>query len=170
MTQIVDPVPNDTPGAREIQFSVPQHYNASAILFDNLAAGRGGKVAVVTERESLTYAEICAQACRIGNGLLDLGLTRGDRLVLVLNDSPDYIAAIFGALRAGLVATALMFFFGIYLLTRPVGHTPPRDADAETLSRAARLCGEAQDPQCWLGQTGDKRFLFSESITSGSLP
>ena len=67
------------------------------------------------------------------------------------------------ALRAGLVATALMFFFGIYLLTRPVGHTPPRDADAETLSRAARLCGEAQDPQCWLGQTGDKRFLFSES-------
>ena len=103
MSQIIDPVPNDTPGAQEINFSVPQHYNASAILFDNLTAGRGGKIAIVTERESLTYGEICAQACRIGNGLLDLGLVRGDRLVLVLNDSPDYIAAIFGALRAGLV-------------------------------------------------------------------
>ncbi|MDF1747393.1 MAG: benzoate-CoA ligase family protein [Alphaproteobacteria bacterium] len=103
MTTVIDPVPNDTPGAQEIQFSVPHHYNAASILFDNLTAGRGDKVAVVTEKDSLSYAQICEQSCRIGNGLLGLGLARGDRVLLVLNDSPDYVAAIFGALRAGLV-------------------------------------------------------------------
>ena len=35
--EIVDHVPADNPGAREIGFSVPERYNASRVLFDNLA-------------------------------------------------------------------------------------------------------------------------------------
>ena len=34
-----DQVPADAPGAREIGFAVPQAYNASRVLFDNLAQG-----------------------------------------------------------------------------------------------------------------------------------
>ena len=36
---ITDQVPRDCAGAREIGFSVPERYNASRILFDNLARG-----------------------------------------------------------------------------------------------------------------------------------
>ena len=103
MTDITDRVPHDAPGIREIGFHVPDRYNASSILFNNLAAGRADKAAVVTEAETWRYGELCALACRIGNGLLSLGLKRGDRVILVLNDHPDYAAAIFGAMRAGLV-------------------------------------------------------------------
>ena len=67
------------------------------------------------------------------------------------------------ALRAGLAATAVLFFFGVYLLTRPIRRKPPVEADTTTLARAAALCATADDPQAWLSQTGDKRFLFSES-------
>lgn len=67
------------------------------------------------------------------------------------------------ALRAGLAATALMFFFGIYLLTRPIRRKPPEDARPEVMSQAAVLCDVSEDPQAWLSQTGDKRFLFSET-------
>lgn len=67
------------------------------------------------------------------------------------------------ALRAGLVATALMFFFGIYLLTRPIRRKPPEEARPEVMSEAAVLCDMSEDPQAWLSQTGDKRFLFSET-------
>lgn len=67
------------------------------------------------------------------------------------------------ALRAGLAATALMFFFGIYLLTRPIRRKPPEDARPEAMSQAAVLCEMSEDPQAWLSQTGDKRFLFSET-------
>ena len=35
--EIADQVPSDSPGAREIGFAIPERYNASRILFDNLA-------------------------------------------------------------------------------------------------------------------------------------
>jgi len=98
-----DPVPEDTPGAKEIGFVRPARYNASAILFDNLARGRGDRIAVHSEGGAVTYAELCARACRIGHALLSLGLELGDRVLLFLDDTPAYPAALFGAIRAGLV-------------------------------------------------------------------
>lgn len=70
------------------------------------------------------------------------------------------------ALRAGLAATALTFFFGIYLLTRPIRRKPPEEARPEVMSQAAVLCDMSEDPQAWLSQTGEKRFLFSETGNS----
>ena len=67
------------------------------------------------------------------------------------------------ALRAGLAATAIMFFFSLYLSTRPARRKPPIEFDAQTLQRAALLSEKADDPQAWLSQTGDKRLLFSET-------
>ena len=98
----VDRVPHDAPGSREIGFSVPQQYNASAILFDNVMAA-GYRCAVTGPAGSRTYAELAADACAFGSGLLSLGLNRGDRVLLFLDDTPAYPAAIFGAIRAGLV-------------------------------------------------------------------
>ncbi|WP_425100191.1 bifunctional lysylphosphatidylglycerol flippase/synthetase MprF [Tropicibacter sp. S64] len=66
-------------------------------------------------------------------------------------------------LRAALAATAVLLFFGVFLLTRPIRRTAPVDAGADVLSRAASLCAQADDPHAWLGLTGDKRFLFSET-------
>lgn len=101
--RLVDLVRDDHPCAVEIGFSLPERYNASAILFDNLAAGRGGKTAVYSTAGNATYGELCAEACRWAHAFVSLGLARGDRLVLFLNDSAAYPAAFFGALRAGLV-------------------------------------------------------------------
>ncbi len=67
------------------------------------------------------------------------------------------------ALRAGLVATAVLFFFGIHMLIRPVRRVPPVEGDASTLASAAPIAEAGDDPQAWLSQSGDKRFLFSES-------
>jgi hypothetical protein len=39
-------VPDDASGTREIGFAVPARYNASRILFDNIAAKRGYRLAV----------------------------------------------------------------------------------------------------------------------------
>ncbi|HEV2158371.1 benzoate-CoA ligase family protein [Bradyrhizobium sp.] len=101
--EIRDEVPADSPGAREIDFAVPQAYNASRVLFDNLAKGRGDKLALIGPAGARTYAELCADACRWGNGFASLGLKRGDRVLLFLDDTPAYPAAFFGAVRAGFV-------------------------------------------------------------------
>src|SRR6202163_2966194 len=100
---IADPVPPDNPGAREIGFAIPQQYNASRILFDNPGKGRADNLALTGPAGTRSYGELCAEASRWGNGLQSLGLARGDRVLMFLDDTPAYPAAFFGAVRAGLV-------------------------------------------------------------------
>src|SRR5437879_4010914 len=100
---IADPVPPDSPGALEIGFTIPEKYNASRILFDNLGKGRGDRPALIGPAGTRSYAELCAESSRWGHGLQSLGLKRGDRVLMFLDDTPAYPAAFFGAVRAGLV-------------------------------------------------------------------
>jgi len=98
-----DKVARDAPGAREIGFDLPDRYNASRILFDNLEAGRGAKAAVLSPAGDATYAELCDDARRAGNALKGAGLRHPDRVLMLLDDTRVYPAALFGALRAHLV-------------------------------------------------------------------
>ena len=101
--EIADQVPTDSAGAREIGFSIPGIYNASRILFDNLDRGNGDRLALTGPLGAVSYAELCAEASRWGHGLISLGLKRGDRVLMFLDDTPAYPAAFFGAVRAGFV-------------------------------------------------------------------
>jgi len=101
--EIADAVPPDCAGAREIGFAIPQAYNASRILFDNLAKGRGDRLALTGPLGTRSYRELCDEACRWGHGFVSLGLARGDRILMFLDDTPAYPAAFFGAVRAGFV-------------------------------------------------------------------
>ena len=100
---LIDGVPRDAPGTREIGFSVPDRYNASAILFDNLMAASGYRCAV-TGPAGLAYLCRACRRCRaLWRRAPVAGLRRGDRVLLFLDDTPAYPAALFGAIRAGLV-------------------------------------------------------------------
>ena len=101
--EIADQVPPDNPGSREIGFTIPERYNASRILFDNLARGRGEHLALTGPAGTRSYAKLCDEASQWGHGFTSLGLTRGDRILMFLDDTPAYPAAFFGAVRAGFV-------------------------------------------------------------------
>jgi len=101
--EIADPVPSDSAGAFEIGFTIPERYNASRILFDNISQGRRDRLALTGPAGTRSYAELCAEASRWGHGFQSLGLKRGDRILMFLDDTPDYPAAFFGAVRAGFV-------------------------------------------------------------------
>jgi len=100
---IDDQVPLQNPGAREIGFTIPERYNASRILFDNLVRGNGNRTALTGPGGTRSYAELCAEASRWGHGFQSLGLKRGDRILMFLDDTPAYPAAFFGAVRSGFV-------------------------------------------------------------------
>ena len=100
---ICDAVPQDAPCNAEIGFRVPDVYNASAILFDNLAAGRSNRVAVTGPGGTRTYGELAEEASIFAIGLLSVGLARGDRVLLFLDDTPACPAVFMGAIRVGLV-------------------------------------------------------------------
>ena len=91
---ITDRVPRDLPISRDIGFAVPERYNASEILFDNLAAGRGGKTAIYSDSGNATYGELCEVACRVANALAGQGLEPFSRILMLLDDTAAYPAAI----------------------------------------------------------------------------
>ena len=57
--------------------------------------------AVTDEARSLTYAELEASANRVAHLLLDLGVSRGDRVGLFLDKSIESIVGAYGVLKAG---------------------------------------------------------------------
>ncbi len=101
--EIADRVPSNSPGAAEIGFAIPERYNASRILFDNLGNGRGDRPALIGPAGTRSYRELCAEASKWGHGFRSLGLKRGDRILMFTDDTPAYPAAFFGAVRAGFV-------------------------------------------------------------------
>ncbi|CAA7623283.1 3-hydroxybenzoate--CoA/4-hydroxybenzoate--CoA ligase [Candidatus Terasakiella magnetica] len=80
---------------------------ADEILGPNLAAGRGDQLAIVCGETTLTYTELNRLVCRYGNAMLGLGLQRQQPVLLLLDDSPELVAAYLGAMKAGLVPVAL---------------------------------------------------------------
>jgi long-chain acyl-CoA synthetase len=62
-----------------------------------------GKVALICGERRITYAALAEQAAGLAQALRIRGVERGDRVVLLLDNSPEAVAAIFGVLQAGAV-------------------------------------------------------------------
>jgi benzoate-CoA ligase family protein len=78
-------------------------YNASTLLDANLAAGRGDKVAISCGEEHVTFGELYGHACAAGARLRELGVERGDRVLVVMDDCVELPAVFLGAIRIGSV-------------------------------------------------------------------
>ena len=65
------------------------------------------RVAISYEGRHMTFAEVDARVNRLANGLLALGLRRGDRVAALLDNSPRAIETRFALMKAGLCMVAL---------------------------------------------------------------
>ncbi|HVU72151.1 MAG TPA: AMP-binding protein [Mycobacteriales bacterium] len=75
-----------------------------ADLVARAAQTRPDGIALLTDSDRTTWAELDAAVSRFAGGLRGLGLAAGDRVALLIGNTPDFPLAYFGALRAGLVA------------------------------------------------------------------
>src|SRR5262245_60327849 len=82
---------------------IPEKYNASTLIDANLTAGRGDKTAIHFGDERITYHDLYNRVCGMGRALRALGVTREQRVLLILNDTPAFPVAFFGAMRIGAV-------------------------------------------------------------------
>ena len=84
---------------------IPDRYNLVDHFVDrHIREGHGDKLAISSGPRRLTYGEIAQQVNRVGNGLVHLGLEEEQRVLLVLPDSPEFVAAYFGTMKIGAVA------------------------------------------------------------------
>jgi benzoate-CoA ligase family protein len=83
-------------------------FNAAVPFVDrHLREGRGSKVAIRSAAGEVTYAELAAGVNRCGNALLGLGLQKGQRLLMVVKDCPEFFYLFWGAIKAGIVPVPL---------------------------------------------------------------
>jgi acyl-CoA synthetase (AMP-forming)/AMP-acid ligase II len=61
----------------------------------------------LTVDREMTYAELRDASSKLAAGLVDQGVSPGDRIALLLHNSCDYVVAFFGALTAGAVVVPL---------------------------------------------------------------
>ena len=65
------------------------------------------KAALLFQGQSITYGQLDERVDRAAAGLRSLGLEPGDRVALMVGNSPHFVEAFYGALRAGLVVVPL---------------------------------------------------------------
>ncbi len=63
--------------------------------------------ALICGAQTLSYGELAAQVARAANALRSLGVSPGDRVLLLMRDTPEFVAAWLGAVHSGAVAVAL---------------------------------------------------------------
>lgn len=70
-------------------------------MLQNSAANFPKKDAIYFFGKTLTYAELYEATCRFADGLIELGLQKGDRVAIMLPNCPQAVIAYYGTLMAG---------------------------------------------------------------------
>jgi benzoate-CoA ligase len=66
-----------------------------------------GRTAILYEQRRISYAELRDQTLAVARGLRSLGVKLGDRVALLLNDSPEFIAAFVSICSGGAIAVPI---------------------------------------------------------------
>src|SRR5437870_2961802 len=101
---------------RNFSWKIPVRYNIANDVCDRWA-GDPDRVALIFEdaNRSVTryrFGEVHRHANRLSNMLLACGLSRGDRVTLLLGQVPECAIAFVGCWKAGLVAAPTSVLFG----------------------------------------------------------
>ncbi len=83
---------------------VPPEFNAAEYFLDRPAREHPQRLAIRGEAAAVRYGELAGLANRFGNALHAAGCQPGDRVLIVLPDSAEFVAAFFGAVKVGAIA------------------------------------------------------------------
>ncbi|HET9489409.1 MAG TPA: benzoate-CoA ligase family protein [Methylomirabilota bacterium] len=82
-------------------------FNAAALFVDRHLTASGRRTAFRHAGRAVTYAALAESVNRAGNALAGLGVEMEHRVVLILDDTPAFAAAFWGAAKLGAVAVPL---------------------------------------------------------------
>ncbi len=92
--------------------SLPEYFNAAEYFVDrNVEEGRGDAIAILYQAQAIPYRIVQEQVRRAASLFRLAGVQAGDRIILILLDSPAFVWAFWGAIRAGAVPVPLNTLF-----------------------------------------------------------
>ena len=80
---------------------------AEALLGPALSRGQENDLAVICDDEEVTYGELAAISSRVGNVFRNLGINAGDRILIMVRDTPNFFYIYLGILKIGAVPVGL---------------------------------------------------------------
>jgi len=84
--------------------NLPESFNVATHFVDrNVLEGRGDKIAIECGADRIRYQRLLEQTNRAGNRLRNAGVRPGERVLLLLLDSPEFLYYFFGAIKIGAV-------------------------------------------------------------------
>lgn len=78
--------------------------DACAVMF-------GSRPLVLCDDSTLTYSDVAAESRRLARGLIELGVTPGDRVAVVMANYPQFVSVKFAISRAGAIAVPVNYLY-----------------------------------------------------------
>ena len=129
----------------EFRWSVPEKFNIAQMCLHRWARDTPGAVAIIQDGGGdeaavpFTYASLQRDAHRLSNALGSLGVTRGDRVAIVMPQRPQTAVALMALFQMG--AIAVCGRCGMMIATRSPRVTPSEPSALD--SRCASRCSDA---------------------------
>lgn len=124
---------------------VPQRFNVARYFLDRqVEEGRGERVALYCGDRRVTYRELAELSNRIGNVLRELGVEPEDRVLLVLSDGVEFVAAWYAVLKVGAVSAEVYTYLHAHDYAYYLAYVCPRVVitDASTHARVREAAGQ----------------------------
>ncbi len=138
----------------EVESSIPE-------AFERRTQGFGQRIAIQTQERSYTYSSLKTAANRIAHALLEQLGDGSDPIAILLNDTSEAVAAIFGILKAGKIYLPLDVTLALPRLRYLIEDSRARLllTDTQTLSLARELTANTALP-----------ILNIDPLPNGALP
>ncbi len=143
-------------------------------VIDELAESFGDAPALVSDRESLTYRQLAERANRYARWAIELGVTHGDTVCLMMPNRPEYLAVWLGVTRVGGIVSLLNTGLRGPALAHCINIVVPKHiiVAAELLGAVAdarpRL---ANQPRIWLhGALTPTQGILAQAAEHADLP
>ena len=124
----------------------------------------GSKPAVIVDEHITSWREFGAGTARFANALHDTGLKQGDRVVVLMNNSYEMVEAMFGIIRAGLVAVPLNVSIADEAITGMI-----RNAEAKAVLASGMHVHRVEQLRSAVVDQVGERFITPDSKVEGWL-
>lgn len=110
--------------------------NLSEII-DKAASNRPDQPALVFEEQTITYGGLLSSINKLSNAFVKAGIQRGDRVLTLMGNRPEFVICYYAAIRVGAITVTLNPLSTSYELSHYMADSKP----------AAIVCGAEQLPK-----------------------
>ncbi len=159
---------------RALKMTTPIAQNPSVtfpVLIENLADKFGASLALISDRECLTYRALAERAIRYARWALGEGLARGDVVCLLMLNCPEYMAIWLGITRIGGIVSLVNTQLTGDSLAHSINIVAPKHVivGAELVDAVAAVRSRfAPGVRCWVHGQGSQGFSRIDHEIQGS--